>query len=242
MSGRLAGKRAVITAAGQGIGRAAAEAFVREGAAVIAADINERALHSLSDCETRALDVTDAAAIEVFCTEVGPIDTLFNCAGNVHAGTIQECAESNWDFAFEINCRAMFRLMKAFLPGMLEKGAGSIINMSSIASSAKAVPNRFVYSASKAAVIGMTKSVAVDFVGRGIRCNAICAGTVQTPSLAQRIAAQAEAQGSDVEQVRASFVARQPMGRLGRPEEIAALVGHLSKLLPLSRRRLTAVA
>ncbi|MBV9491816.1 MAG: SDR family oxidoreductase [Verrucomicrobia bacterium] len=228
MSGRLAGKRAVITAAGQGIGRATAEAFVREGAAVIASDINEAALRSLQGCETRALDVTDPGAIAAFSAEAGPINTLFNCAGYVHAGSILECTERDWDFAFEINCRAMFRLIKAFLPGMLAQGGGSIINMSSIASSAKGVPNRFAYSASKAAVIGMTKSVAVDFVGRGIRCNAICPGTVATPSLDQRIAAQAEAQGVTPEQVRASFVARQPMGRLGKASEIAALAVYLA--------------
>ena len=228
MSGRLAGKRAVITAAGQGIGRATAEAFVREGAAVIASDINEAALRSLQGCETRALDVTDPGAIAAFSAEAGPINTLFNCAGYVHAGSILECTERDWDFAFEINCRAMFRLIKAFLPGMLAQGGGSIINMSSIASSAKGVPNRFAYSASKAAVIGMTKSVAVDFVGRGIRCNAICPGTVDTPSLDQRIAAQAEAQGLTPEQVRASFVARQPMGRLGKASEIAALAVYLA--------------
>jgi 2-keto-3-deoxy-L-fuconate dehydrogenase len=181
MSGRLQGKRAVITAAGQGIGRATAEAFVREGAQVIATDINEVALRSLSGCESRVLDVTLPAAIEAFSTETGPIDVLFNCAGHVHSGSILECNEDDWRFAFEINASAMFRLMKAFLPGMLEKGSGSIINMSSVASSLKSVPDRFAYAASKAAVIGMTKSVAADFIGRGIRCNAICPGTVESP-------------------------------------------------------------
>jgi 2-keto-3-deoxy-L-fuconate dehydrogenase len=228
MSGRLQGKRAVITAAGQGIGRATTEAFVREGAQVIATDINEVALRSLSGCESRVLDVTLPAAIEAFSTETGPIDVLFNCAGYVHSGSILECNEDDWRFAFEINASAMFRLMKAFLPGMLEKGSGSIINMSSVASSLKSVPDRFAYAASKAAVIGMTKSVAADFIGRGIRCNAICPGTVESPSLGQRVEAQARAQGISIEQVRDSFIRRQPMGRLGKPEEIAALAVYLA--------------
>jgi 2-keto-3-deoxy-L-fuconate dehydrogenase len=228
MSGRLQGKRAVITAAGQGIGRATAEAFVREGAQLIATDINEVALRSLSGCESRVLDVTDLAAIEAFSTGVGPIDVLFNCAGYVHSGSILECTEDDWRFAFEINVSAMFRLMKAFLPGMLEKGSGSIINMSSVASSLKSVPNRFAYAASKAAVIGMTKSVAADFIASGIRCNAICPGTVESPSLAQRVEAQARAQGISIEQVRDAFIRRQPMGRLGKPEEIAALAVYLA--------------
>jgi 2-keto-3-deoxy-L-fuconate dehydrogenase len=228
MSGRLQGKRAVITAAGQGIGRATAEAFVREGANVIATDIDEAALRSLSGCEIRALDVTDPAAIEAFSTDTGSIDVLFNCAGYVHSGSILECTEDDWRFAFEINVSAMFRLMKAFLPGMLEKGSGSIINMSSVASSLKSVPNRFAYAASKAAVIGMTKSVAADFIASGIRCNAICPGTVESPSLAQRVEAQARAQGISIEQVRDAFIRRQPMGRLGKPEEIAALAVYLA--------------
>src|SRR6266446_6616951 len=228
MSGRLQGKRAVITAAGQGIGRATAEAFVREGAQVIATDINEVALRSLSGCERRVLDVTHLAAIEAFSIETGPIDVLFNCAGYVHSGSILECNEDDWRFAFEINASAMFRLMKAFLPGMPEKGSGSIINMSSVASSLKSVPDRFAYAASKAAVIGMTKSVAADFIGRGIRCNAICPGTVESPSLGQRVEAQARAQGISIEQVRDSFIRRQPMGRLGKPEEIAALAVYLA--------------
>jgi 2-keto-3-deoxy-L-fuconate dehydrogenase len=228
MSRRLEGKRAVITAAGQGIGRATTEAFVREGANVIATDINEVALRSLGGCEIRVLDVTDPAAIEAFSNETGSIDILFNCAGYVHSGSILECTEEDWKFAFEINSGAMFRLMKAFLPRMLEKGSGSIINISSVASSVKGVPERFAYGASKAAVIGMTKSVAVDLMARGIRCNAICPGTVESPSLSQRVEAQARAQGISVEHVRDAFIRRQPMGRLGRPEEIAALAVYLA--------------
>lgn len=228
MSKRLEGKRAVVTAAAQGIGRATAEAFVREGANVIAADINEVALRSLSGCEIRVLDVTNPAAIEAFSSGTGLIDILFNCAGYVHSGTILECTEEDWNFAFQINSSAMFRLMKCFLPGMLEAGSGSIINISSVASSVKGVPNRFAYSASKAAVIGMTKSVAADFVARGIRCNAICPGTVESPSLGQRIEAQARAQGVSIEHVRDGFIRRQPMGRLGKTEEIAALAVYLA--------------
>src|SRR6266404_4302331 len=210
MSTRLFGKRAVITAAGQGIGRATAEAFVREGADVIATDIRRESLEGLSGCENRQLDVTDPSAVQAFAFETGPVDVLFNCAGYVHAGSILECSERDWEFAFEINAHAMFRMMKAFLPGMLEKGSGSIINMSSVVSSVKGAPNRFAYGASKAAVIGMTKSVAADFVARGVRCNAICPGTVESPSLGQRVEAQARAQGISIEQVRDSFIRRQP--------------------------------
>jgi 2-keto-3-deoxy-L-fuconate dehydrogenase len=228
MSKRLSGKRAVITAAGQGIGRATAEMFIREGADVIATDINEIALRSLHGCTTQSLDVVNKAAIDEFFTSIGPIDILFNCAGYVHAGSVLDCTESDWQFAFEINASAMFRTMKACLPGMVANRSGSIINMSSVASSVKGVPNRFAYSASKAAVIGMTKSVAADFVSRGIRCNAICPGTVDSPSLNERIALQAATEGTTPGQVRQSFVARQPMGRLGRADEIAALVAYLA--------------
>jgi 2-keto-3-deoxy-L-fuconate dehydrogenase len=228
MSARLFGKRAVITAAGQGIGRATAEAFVREGADVIATDIRRESLEGLSGRENRQLDVTDPSAVQAFAIETGPVDVLFNCAGYVHAGSILECSERDWEFAFEINAHAMFRMMKAFLPGMLEKGSGSIINMSSVVSSVKGAPNRFVYGASKAAVIGMTKSVAADFVARGIRCNAICPGTVDSPSLADRIATQAANQKVSVDEVRKGFIERQPMGRLGKAEEIAALVVYLA--------------
>ncbi|MFM0035310.1 SDR family oxidoreductase [Paraburkholderia strydomiana] len=227
MTQRLAGKTALITAAGQGIGLATAELFAREGARVIATDIRIDGLAG-KPVEARQLDVLDAAAIKALAAEVGPIDVLFNCAGFVHAGSILECSEEDWDFAFDLNAKAMYRMIRAFLPGMLEKGGGSIINMSSAASSVKGVPNRFAYGASKAAVIGLTKAVAADFVTRGVRCNAICPGTVSSPSLEQRIAAQAQAQGTTVDAVQAAFVARQPMGRVGKPDEIAALALYLA--------------
>ncbi|HKR40845.1 MAG TPA: SDR family oxidoreductase [Paraburkholderia sp.] len=224
---RLAGKTALITAAGQGIGYAAAELFAREGARVIATDLRIDALAALP-VEARKLDVLDGAAITALAQELGTVDVLFNCAGFVHAGSILEASEEDWDFAFDLNAKAMYRTIRAFLPAMLAKGAGSIINMSSAASSVKGVPNRFVYGASKAAVIGLTKAVAADFVTRGVRCNAICPGTVSSPSLEERIAAQAAAQGTSVDAARAAFVARQPMGRVGKPEEIAALALYLA--------------
>jgi 2-keto-3-deoxy-L-fuconate dehydrogenase len=227
MTQRLAGKTALITAAGQGIGLATAELFAREGARVIATDIRIDGLAG-KPVDAHKLDVLDNAAIKALATDVGPIDVLFNCAGFVHAGSILECTEEDWDFAFDLNAKAMFHMIRAFLPGMLEKGGGSIINMSSAASSVKGVPNRFAYGASKAAVIGLTKAVAADFVTRGVRCNAICPGTVSSPSLEQRIAAQAQAQGASVDAVQAAFVARQPMGRIGKPDEIAALALYLA--------------
>jgi 2-keto-3-deoxy-L-fuconate dehydrogenase len=229
---RLAGKRAVITAAAQGIGRASALAFAREGARVIATDINMAALESLkSEVEGIAvakLDVLDAGAIEAFGKATGNIDVLFNCAGVVHAGSILEATEADWDFAFNLNARAAFRMIRAFLPGMLAAGKGSIVNMASVASSVKGVPNRFVYGASKAAMVGLTKAVAADYVSKGIRCNAICPGTVQSPSLDERLAAQGKAQGLDTEAVRKAFTERQPIGRVGSPEEIAALALYLA--------------
>ena len=227
MSQRLAGKTAVITAAGQGIGRACAERFASEGARVIATDVRIDSLAGLP-VQARKLDVRDDAAIKALAAELGPVDVLFNCAGFVHAGSILQTSDEDWDFAFDLNVKAMYRTIRAFLPGMLAKGGGSIINMSSAASSVKGVPNRFVYSASKAAVIGLTKSVAADFVARKVRCNAICPGTVASPSLEQRIVEQAAAQGTSVEAARAAFVARQPMGRLGEPQEIAALALYLA--------------
>ena len=228
MSGRLTGKRAVITAAAQGIGRASAELFAREGAHVIATDVNAEALATLSGCERRALNVTDSDAIATLAAAAGPVDILFNCAGVVHGGTVLQCTADEWDKAFAVNVTAMFQMIRAFLPGMLERGRGSIINMSSVASSVTGVPNRFAYGASKAAVIGLTKSIAVDFVARGIRCNAICPGTVDSPSLQERIRTQASASGEGEAEVRAQFEQRQPMGRLGTPEEIAFLALYLA--------------
>jgi 2-keto-3-deoxy-L-fuconate dehydrogenase len=231
MTQRLAGKTALLTAAGQGIGRATALAFVREGARVIATDINAGALDSLRaecGCEVRRLDVTDTAAIAALAGELGAVDVLFNAAGFVHAGTVLDCTEDEWDFAFNLNVRSQFRMIKAFLPGMLAKGGGSIINVASVAGSLKGAPNRFVYGSTKAASIGLTKAVAADYITRGVRCNAICPGTVESPSLRDRIAAQAQASGQTVAQVEAAFVARQPMGRLGRVDEIAALALYLA--------------
>ncbi len=194
---------------------------------MIATDIKLDALAG-KPVDARKLDVLDGAAIAALAAELGAIDVLFNCAGYVHAGSILDASEEDWDFAFDLNAKAMYRTIRAFLPAMLEKGGGSIINMSSAASSVKGVPNRFVYSASKAAVIGLTKAVAADFITRGVRCNAICPGTVASPSLEQRIVAQAQAQGASVAAVQAAFVARQPMGRVGKPEEIAALALYLA--------------
>ncbi len=230
-STRLAGKTALVTAAGQGIGRATALAFAREGARVIATDINAALLQALATetgCSTRRLDVTDAVAISAAAQDIGGIDVLFNGAGFVHSGTVLDCTEEEWAFGFELNVRSQFRMIKAFLPGMLSRGGGSIINVASVASSIKGAPNRFVYGTTKAAVIGLTKAVAADFVGKGIRCNAICPGTVESPSLRERIAAGAQASGQTLTQVEASYIARQPMGRLGRSEEIAALAVYLA--------------
>ena len=232
MSGRLAGKIAFLTAAGQGIGRATALAFADEGAVVWATDINDQLLAALSherpSIRTRRLDVLKAQDIADCAAEVGAIDILFNCAGYVHHGTILDCSEKDWDLSFDINVKSMYRTCRAFLPGMLKAGKGNIINMSSAASSIKAAPNRFVYATTKAAVIGLTKAIAADFIRSGIRCNAICPGTVHSPSLEQRIAAQGNQGNQDVEKVRSEFVARQPMGRIGTPEEIAALAVYLA--------------
>ena len=234
MTDRLAGKTAFITAAGQGIGRATAEAFVAEGATVIATDINEALLADLqkaTGCRTRRLDVTDRGAVLAAASEAlgqGRIDVLFNGAGYVHAGTILDCDEVAFDFSFDLNVRAMYRVTRALLPPMLKAGGGSIINVASAASSIKGVPNRYVYATTKAAVIGMSKSIAADFITQGVRCNAICPGTVESPSLRQRIEAQAKASGQTLAQVEAAFVARQPMGRLGTTAEIAALAVYLA--------------
>ncbi len=222
MAGRLAGKKCLITAAAQGIGRASAEAFLAEGAELIATDLAEDKLAGL-ECETRRLDVTDRAAIEALAKELGALDVLFNCAGFVHHGTILECDEKAWAFSHELNVHAQYRMIQVFMPAMIENGGGSIINMSSVAGSLKGIVNRCVYGTTKAAVIGLTKSVAADFVAQNIRCNAICPGTVETPSLQDRISAQ-----GDAEKARAAFIARQPMGRLGTPQEIAALAVYLA--------------
>ena len=235
MSARLAGKKALVTAAGQGIGRAVAEAFAREGANVVATDINRDALAELArvpGIDARVLDVTDAKAIQALAAELGAVQVLFNGAGFVHAGSVLDCSEEDFDFAVTLNVRSMYRLIRALLPAMLAqhdagKGGASIINVASAASSIKGVPNRFIYATTKAAVIGLTKAVAADFITRGIRCNAICPGTVESPSLRQRIEAQAKASGQTLAQVEAAFVARQPMGRLGTTAEIAALAVYL---------------
>ncbi|WNO52391.1 SDR family oxidoreductase [Stakelama saccharophila] len=220
---RLENKTVIVTAAGQGIGRASAELFAREGAHVHAADINGKALATLGGCETHVVDLLDGEAIRAFAAKVGAVDALFNCAGFVHAGAILDCDEADYDFSFDLNVKSAYRMIRAVLPGMIEKGGGSIVNMSSVAGSVIAVPGRFVYGASKAAVVGLTKSVAADYVKQGIRCNAICPGTVQSPSLDERMAAT-----GDADKARADFVARQPMGRLGSANEIAELALYLA--------------
>ena len=232
MAGRLKGKKTLITAAGQGIGRSTVLAFAREGAQVLATDIDPESLASLkkefpeiaANIETCVLDVNNLKAIQQLAEETGSIDVLFNCAGFVHHGTVLDCEESDWDISFDLNVRSMYRMIKAFLPAMLESGGGSIVNMSSVASSVKGLPNRFVYGASKAAVVGLTKSIAADFITQNIRCNAICPGTVESPSLQARI----KAQGGNYEDVLSAFIARQPIGRIGTPEEIAALAVYLA--------------
>jgi len=222
----LEGKTVLATAAAQGIGRAAALAYAAAGATVIATDINDKALAGLGNAKgikTHRLDVLDTAAVDGLVREIGQVDVLFNCAGYVHGGAILEASDKDFDFAMDINVRSMFRTIRAVLPGMLESGGGAIVNMASVASSVKGVPNRFVYTMSKAAVIGLTKSVAADYVTRGIRCNAICPGTVESPSLDDRMRAT-----GDYEAARKAFIARQPMGRLGKPEEIADLAVYLA--------------
>ena len=222
-SERLSGKTAIVTAAGSGIGRASAEAFARAGARVLAADIDAAAVKSVAGCEGHVLDVRDAKAIADFAGRVGPVNVLFNCAGMVPGGTVLSVEAEKWMAAFDLNVHGMFHMIRAFLPGMVAAGGGSIINMSSVASSITGVPDRCAYGATKAAVIGLTKSVAADFVAQKIRCNAICPGTVDTPSLQSRLHAY-----GDYAKTRAEFEARQPMGRFGKPEEIAALAVHLA--------------
>jgi 2-keto-3-deoxy-L-fuconate dehydrogenase len=223
--GRLQGKTALVTAAGQGIGRASALAMAREGAKVIATDVNEAALAELAaeGLETRVLNVRDPGSIAAAVAAAGQLDALFNCAGFVAAGTILDCDEDQWAFSLDLNMTAMYRMCRAFLPGMIAHGGGSIINMASVAGSIIAAPNRFVYGVTKAGVIGLTKSIAADFVTKGIRCNAICPGTVESPSLDQRLR-----DTGDYTAARAAFIARQPIGRIGRPEEVAALVVYLA--------------
>ena len=228
MAGRLKGKVAVVTAAGQGIGRAIAEAFVREGATVYATDVDVAKLEGIARAKRRKLDVLSARAIEAFVAKTGPIDILVNCAGFVHHGTVLDCDDKAWDFSFDLNVRSMHRMIKAYLPGMLEKGAGAIVNIASGASSVRGIPNRYVYGTTKAAVIGLTKAVAADFIQKGVRCNAIAPGTVVSPSLDERITTLAAASGKTVAETRAAFVCRQPMGRLGTAEEIAAAAVYLA--------------
>ncbi len=226
MTGRLEGKTAVVTAAGQGMGRATVLAFLREGARVFATDIDAAKLETLSDragVTLRKLDVLNPEEIKGFAKDIDAPDILFNCAGYVHNGTILDCDEDAFDFSVNLNVRAMYRMIRAFLPGMIERGGGSIVNMASVASTVIAAPNRFIYGTTKAAVIGLTKSVALDYVTKGIRANAICPGTVESPSLQDRMRAQ-----GDYDQARAAFIARQPMGRLGTAEEVAELVVYLA--------------
>ena len=228
---RLKGKRAFLTAAGAGIGRATAIAFAAEGAYVIATDLKAELIADLKDhgvAETHGLDVRDTGAVNALARKTGAVDVLFNCAGFVHHGTVLTTSEDDWDFSFDVNVKAMHRTIAAFLPGMLARGGGSIVNVASGASSVRGIPNRYVYGASKAAVIGLTKAVAADFIRQGIRANAICPGTIQSPSLDGRIAEQAKAQGKSAAEVRQAFVDRQPMGRLGTAEEIAWLAVYLA--------------
>ena len=224
---KMQNKRVLVTAAGQGIGLASAMAFAEAGAQVFASDIEVRGLQGIPGIEALTLDVTSAGAISEACQRIGGLDVLFNCAGYVHSGNILECDEAAWARSMDINVTAMYRMIRAVLPGMLERGGGSIINMSSVVSSVKGVPKRFAYAASKAAVVGLTKAVAADFIGQGIRCNAICPGTVESPSLRQRIAEQAAQQGVAEAQVYQQFLDRQPMGRIGSAAEIAQLALYL---------------
>src|SRR5262245_16916193 len=232
MAGRLKGKVALVTAAGQGIGRAIAEAFAAEGARVIATDIDEKKLKGLKAARRDKLDVRSNEAVAAFAKavnkEFGALDVLANVAGYVHQGTILDCGDAEWDFSFDLNVKSMHRTIKAFLPAMAKRKRGSIINMASAVSSIRGVPQRYAYGATKAAVIGLTKAVAADFIKQGIRCNAICPGTIESPSLEQRIRDLSKATGKSLHAVEQDFVARQPLGRLGKPEEVAALAVFLA--------------
>jgi 2-keto-3-deoxy-L-fuconate dehydrogenase len=228
MAGRLKGKTAFLTAAGAGIGRETAELFLEEGAKVIATDLDKAKLAGLDGADCRALDVRSTDAVNAMAKEVGAINILFNCAGYVHHGTALDCSDQDWDFSFDLNVKSMHRTIKAFLPAMLEKGGGSIVNISSGVSSIRGVPNRYVYGATKAAVIGLTKAVAADFIRRGIRCNAICPGTIQSPSLDDRVATLAKNSSQSLDIVRQAFIDRQPIGRLGTAREMAYLALYLA--------------
>ena len=228
MTKRLAGKTALLTAAAAGIGRATAEAFLDAGAHVIATDLDADKLNGLKGADLRALDVRSTAAIDALAKDIGAIDVLFNCAGYVHHGSVLDCSDADWDFSFDLNVKSMHRTIKAFLPGMLAKGKGSIVNIASGASSVRGIPNRYVYGASKAAVIGLSKAVAADYIKQGIRCNAICPGTIESPSLDARIATLAAQTGQTAAAVRQAFIDRQAIGRLGKAEEIAMLAVYLA--------------